>query len=131
VKRLLATLVLATVALAAAACTSTNADSGTPGASAAPADPNAPVIVADGMKFASGRVQVPAGKAFNLAFDNKDGAPHNVAIYTDSSAGSSVFRGDIFGGPASRAYSVPALAAGTYFFRCDVHPDMTGTIVAK
>jgi plastocyanin len=26
---------------------------------------------------------------------------------------------------------VPALKAGTYFFRCDVHHDMTGTIVAK
>jgi plastocyanin len=27
--------------------------------------------------------------------------------------------------------AVPALAAGSYFFRCDVHHDMTGTIVAK
>ena len=130
-KRLLATLALATVALAAAACSSTNADTATPGASAGPVDPNAPAIVADGMKFTTAQVQVPAGRAFSLAFDNKDGAPHNVAIYIDSSAGTNVFRGDIFGGPASKAYDVPALAAGTYFFRCDVHPDMTGTIVAK
>lgn len=127
-KRLLATLALATVALAAAACSSTNADSATPGASA---DPNAPVVVAAGMKFTTTQVEVPAGRAFSLTFDNRDGAPHNVAIYADASAGTSVFRGDIFGGPASKVYDVPALAAGSYFFRCDVHPDMTGTIVAR
>ena len=28
-------------------------------------------------------------------------------------------------------YSVPALAAGTYTFICQVHPDMKGTITAK
>lgn len=27
--------------------------------------------------------------------------------------------------------AVPALTAGTYFFRCDVHTDMKGEIVAK
>ncbi len=130
-KRLFATLALATVALAAAACSSTSADSKTPGASASPVDPNAPAIVAEGMRFTATQVQVPAGRAFSLAFENRDGAPHNVAIYADSSAASNLFRGEIFGGPASKVYHVPALAAGSYFFRCDVHPDMTGTIVAN
>jgi hypothetical protein len=27
-------------------------------------------------------------------------------------------------------YDVPALEAGSWFFRCDVHPDMKGTFVA-
>jgi plastocyanin len=26
---------------------------------------------------------------------------------------------------------VPALDPGTYFFKCDVHPDMNGTIVVE
>ncbi len=52
-----------------------------------------------------------------------------MAIYTDSSASQAKFQGDIFAG-GTRVYSVPALAAGTYYFRCDVHPDMNGTIVA-
>ena len=28
-------------------------------------------------------------------------------------------------------YAVPALAAGTYPFICEVHPDMKGTITAE
>ena len=127
-KRLLATLALATVALAAAACSSTNA--GVPTAPAAPADPNAPVVVAKDMQFVTRDVQVPAGKAFQLSFTNSDGAPHNVAIYTDSSASTNLFRGEIFSS-ATKVEQVPALAAGTYFFRCDVHPDMQGTITAQ
>jgi plastocyanin len=129
VKRLIATLALATVALAAAACSSTNA--GGPAPSVGPADPNAPVVVAQDLRFTTSEVAVPAGKAFQLTFDNREGPPHNVAIYTDASAGQAVFQGEIFGGPAVKVYDVPALTAGTYFFRCDVHPDMQGTIVAK
>ena len=129
-KRLFVTLALATVALAAAACSTTNADNGAPTAPAAPADPNAPVVIAKDMQFAPKDVQVPAGKAFSLTFTNNDGAPHNVAIYTDSSASTNLFRGEIFAS-ATKVEQVPALTAGTYFFRCDVHPDMQGTITAK
>ena len=126
-KRLLATVALAAVALVAAACGTTNA--GQPAAPAASVDPNAPAVVAKDIKFVTTEVKVPAGKAFGLSFDNQDGAPHNVAIYTDSSASQPVFKGDIFSSE-KRVYQVPALAAGSYFFRCDVHPEMTGTIVA-
>ena len=53
-----------------------------------------------------------------------------MAIFTDSSASQSLYQGEIFSS-ATKVYDVPALAAGSYFFRCDVHPDMTGTIIAK
>jgi plastocyanin len=127
-KRLIATLALATVALAAAACGSTSA--APPASPATPADPNAPAISADQLKFDQAAVTVPAGEAFQLSFTNKEAAPHNVAIYTDSSASQSLFQGEIFSS-ATKVYEVPALAAGDYFFRCDVHPDMTGTITAE
>ena len=127
-KRLIATLALATVALAAAACGSTSA--APPAAPAAPADPSAPAISADQLRFDQAAVTVPAGEPFQLSITNKESAPHNVAIYTDSSASQSVFQGEIFSS-ATRVYDVPALAAGDYFFRCDVHPDMTGTITAE
>jgi plastocyanin len=127
--RLLLPLAGLLLAVTAAACGGSSA----PAASAPPAssDPNAPTIVANGMKFEQATYQVPAGRAFTLTFDNRDGAPHNVAIAADDSFGQKLFEGEIFGGPGSKAYSVPALTAGSYAFRCDVHPDMKGTLVAK
>ncbi len=128
-KRLVATLALAAVALAAAACGSGNAaEPSAPPAS--PADPSSPVIVADQLKFEKDAYTVPAGKAFTLVFENREGPPHNVAIYTDATAKTPIYVGEIFAGPATKSYSVPAITAGTYFFRCDVHPDMKGTITA-
>ncbi len=106
-KRSLATVALAAVALVAAACSNTYA--GQPAAPAASVDPNAPAIVAKDITFVTTQVKVPAGKAFQLSFDNQDGAPHNVAIYTDSSASQNLFQGEIFSG-ATRVYQVPALA---------------------
>jgi len=130
-KHFLATLALATVALAAAACSTTNADTRTPAGSAAPTDPDAPYILAKDMTFIQTEVTVSAGKALRITFENQDNAPHNVAIYTDSSATTLVYRGEIFNGSATRVYDVPPLAAGSYFFRCDAHPNMVGTIIAK
>ena len=130
-KRILVTLALATVALAAAACSSTNAgEPSGPAASQVPSDPNAPVVVAKDMRFQPAEVTVKAGVPFALTFQNQEGAPHNVAIYSDASAGQNLFRGDIVSS-TTVTYNVPALAAGTYFFRCDVHTDMTGSIVAR
>ena len=130
-KRLFATLALATVALAAAACSTTNADEAPrrPGRPRRPRTPRS--IVAKDMRSPRPDVQVPAGKALPAHLHNKDGAPHNVAIYTDASAATNLFRGEIFGAARPGSTQVPALAAGTYFFRCDVHPDMQGTITAK
>ena len=88
------------------------------------------MIVAQNNAFSPSTVKVVAGKAFTLTLDYKDAAPHNVAIFTDSSASESVSIGEIV---SSKQVSqqVPALEKGEYFFRCDVHREMTGTIVAE
>ena len=77
------------------------------------------------MSFSPATVNVPAGKAFSLTLDNKDGAPHNVAIYKDSSAAEKISVGEIVTS-ATATQQVPALDKGPYFFRCDVHHEMTG-----
>lgn len=37
----------------------------------------------------------------------------------------------VFGGASHRLYNVPALAAGTYTFKCAVHPGMSGTLTVQ
>jgi plastocyanin len=87
-------------------------------------------ISAANLVFDRSELVVPADVAVGLVFENRESAPHNIAIYADDSAGQALFVGEVFSGPGSRLYRLPALAAGTYFFRCDVHQDMTGSLVA-
>jgi plastocyanin len=125
-KRLFLALGLVVIAAMSAACASAAPAPSVSG----PVDPNGPTVVAKDMKFQTGQVEVKAGQNLTLHFDNQDSAPHNVAIYTDSGAGTPVSVGQVVTSGSSDQV-IPALAAGTYFFRCDVHHDMTGTIVAK
>ncbi|MFL5641494.1 MAG: cupredoxin domain-containing protein [Chloroflexota bacterium] len=129
------TLVLGPIALAAvlAACSGASAaPAGTPAAPASagsqvPAGGTATVVAKD-IAFTTPAVAVTAGSPFTIAFDNRDGAPHNIDI--SDASGAHVFKGEIVSG-TQVSYAVPALAAGTYTFICDVHPDMKGTITAK
>jgi plastocyanin/uncharacterized membrane protein len=74
-------------------------------------------------------LRMSAGASQGLAFLNEDeGVPHNIAIYTDDAAGESLFVGETIVGPRSVTYDVPALDPGEYYFRCDVHPVMDGTL---
>jgi plastocyanin len=125
-KRIL--LALGVVALAAitAACSTTAAK---PAAPSGPAM-DGPTIVAKDLKFQTASVEVKAGSNVTIHLDNQDSAPHNVAVYTDSSAATAIAVGDVVTSTMSHVV-VPALQPGSYFFRCDVHHDMTGTIVAK
>ena len=120
------------------------APSGQPGASGQPPASGGPApsaggggsagqtveLSAKGVAFSTNALQAPAGAPFTLHFDNQDPSiPHNVEI-KDASGGSK-FKGDIFPGVAAKDYQVPALAAGSYTFVCDVHPNMTGTLTAN
>jgi plastocyanin len=95
--------------------------------------PDAAITVCafDDQRFVPSSLTVPAGEPIGLAFENEDeGVPHNVAVYTDDSAAQSLFVGDLVEGPTSVTYDVPALEPGEYYFRCDVHPQMNGTLEA-
>jgi plastocyanin len=91
------------------------------------------VCAFDDQAFVPTRLDAPAGEAFTLSFVNEDpGVQHNVAIYLDESAGEPIAVGELVGGPATASIEVPAQDAGSYFFRCDVHPAaMTGTLEVR
>jgi plastocyanin len=127
-KRLFSAAGLLLLALVLVACGGASA---APTGSPAPVDPDALQISSKDLKFSTDKLVAPAGKAFQIAYDNQEGAPHNIAIYTDSSASTKLFGEEPISGPKQVVYNVPALDAGTYFFRCDLHPDMKGTLEAK
>lgn len=95
--------------------------------------PDAAITVCafDDQRFVPSSLTVSAGETIGLSFENEDeGVPHNVAVYEDDSAAQSLFVGDLVEGPTSVTYDVPALEPGEYYFRCDVHPQMNGTLEA-
>jgi plastocyanin len=89
-------------------------------------------IAAAGLEFDTSTLSFPANSPVILTFDNQDDVnttgPHNVSIYTDDTLAESLFKGDLVNGPATVDYQVPALQPGEYYFQCDVHPTMTGTV---
>jgi plastocyanin len=100
------------------------------GASGAPAGPIA--LSAQNIAFSAESLTVPAATPFELRFDNLEAAPHNVAIFQGADATApNVFREAPFAGPKEVVYMVPALEAGSYYFHCDVHPNMKGTLNAQ
>ena len=105
----------------------------TAGGEAPPAPgPGSLAISATELEFDTSSLTAPAGRPFDIVFDNTVAVPHNVAIYTDDSAADPLFVGETVTGPIAITYAVPALDPGEYFFRCDVHPtQMTGTLVAE
>ena len=65
---------------------------------------------AKSLAFSTKEIDLPAGQAVTLTFDNQDpGIPHNIAIYTDASKAKNLFRGAEFPGVASQPYDIPAL----------------------
>ena len=72
--------ILGLVALAAvlAACSGASAAPATPGPSTGSTGESTSITAKD-MQFVEKAVTIKAGTAFAIAFDNKDGAPHNIA----------------------------------------------------
>jgi plastocyanin len=91
-------------------------------------------LTANGMAFNTSAITVPAGAYVTINFDNQDaGIPHNFALYENQDAKKTIFKGDVISGPKKIIYTFDAPAkAGTYFFRCDVHPrTMIGDFIVK
>lgn len=85
-------------------------------------------IVADALAFDTTELSFPADTPVVILFDNhEEGIPHNVSIYV-SQGGEPLFQGELVTGPSLIEYNVPQMAPGEFYFQCDVHPTMSGTV---
>jgi plastocyanin len=89
-------------------------------------------ITASGTKFDKDCLAAPANQAFTINYDNKDQLAHNIVILQSHSATDAMFKADLFRGPATKTFDVPALTSGTYAFHSDSNPaQMSGTFIVK
>lgn len=91
------------------------------------------IASAPGLTFDTEELTASAGQPFTVAFDNVDDAiPHNFAIYRDEDHTDLIDGTEIEEGPVTQTHDFEALEAGTYYYRCDVHPTtMTGTLTVE
>lgn len=88
-------------------------------------------LAARDLAFQPTHLTAPVAEAFTIAFDNQDTVQHNVQIFeNEDHSGTPLFDGALITGPAETDYAVEPLEAGTYYFLCEVHPQMTGDIEA-
>ena len=124
IRRPLAAFALLGLLLAVAGC----------GGSASPPPtypPGAIVVTAENRTFDTSELVVPAESVFPLVLVNKDGDPHNIAIRTKQGFdGELIFRHDPITA-STIVLQVGPIPAGTYYFICEVHPEMTGTVLAQ
>ena len=91
-----------------------------------PDDPDV-IILAEDMAFDPDEVTVPAGEPVTIVIDNRDkGVNHNIHV-EDAPAPNKT---SLELGESQQALTV-TLPAGDYEFVCDIHPNMTGTMVAE
>jgi plastocyanin len=88
-------------------------------------------ITAKNLKFNRRVLELRADSPSILRFKNDDRDAHNVDIYTDTSYDKSLFSFDAIPGPFRQDFQFTSPPAGKYVFKCDVHPQMRGTVVVK
>src|SRR6266850_6288093 len=136
--------VLCALALAVSAC-STAKDTGFPpiaAASSTSASPSASVpttpvtavtLISKDIKWDLSKLLFKANEKITVTVDNQDTAlsvPHNFGLFKDAARTTNqIFKPPKDVAPGQKVdYVVPALKAGTYYFQCDIHPSMNGTV---
>jgi plastocyanin len=85
------------------------------------------VVVAKDYKFDTATLAMTAGEPTLLHFTNEDSEKHDIAIFPDANTSTAMFDGEEIG-RGSIVYDVPAFEAGQYFFKCTIHPVMSGAV---
>jgi plastocyanin len=116
---------LVAAVVAAAGCGDDDGGSGL-SSEPVPDDPDL-VIVAEDMAFDPAEVRLATEEPVTIVIDNRDeGVNHNLHV-EDAPAPN---RTSLELGVSQQALTV-TLPAGEYDFVCDIHPNMTGTMVAE
>jgi plastocyanin len=87
-------------------------------------------VSAQNVQFDTDSLELTAGEETTLTFVNDDSSAtqHNISIYETPDAEKNLFEGQIIPGGQEAEYQIPALKKGEYYFQCDVHPSMNGTV---
>ena len=125
-------------AIVASSCGGVGSGTGVPVPTGTPLPPFDGLViemVAEGETFSLSEIEVVAGEPFRILLDNRDAYAHAVAIAVgetaaEARAAPSTYQGTFWSGPGLQAYDVPALEAGRYWFFCQPHANMNGTVVA-
>lgn len=87
-------------------------------------------VTAENFAFDPAEITVPAGEPVTFNFTNADSVPHTFTLYTDEE-----FESPIGGGSANGEtpeITVTFVAAGKYYFRCEIHSSqMQGELTAE
>jgi plastocyanin len=84
-------------------------------------------LVAKDYAFQPTELATTANAPTLIYFTNQDGEQHGLAIYPNKESSDALFKGQAIG-RGSTVYEVPPLAAGSYSFKCTIHPVMNGNL---
>ena len=125
------TVAIAGVSLAAAACAGPT-PGGTPTETAAEVAPVAMVLVAQNIAFSPAEMHVRVGTPIALHFEHRDaGVPHGLVLEAPTNPPTPLYTAEVVTGPTTQDALIPGLIAGAYRFTCQVHPNMSATLVVE
>lgn len=104
---------------------------GKPPAASESQAPAGTALVASGLQWDTDALSTAPDKPFTVNVENQDSTVHNFSIYKDDSLDDQLFKGQDVPGGATVDEDVDALPKGAYYFQCDYHPSMNGTLTVK
>jgi plastocyanin len=103
--------------------------------SAAPAEGGAPssdlAITAASLAWDEDTLAASAGEPLTITVENEDTTVHNFSIYEDDSLAKELYIGEDAPPNGSVEEKVDPLKKGEYYFQCDYHPSMNGSLVVE
>ena len=86
------------------------------------------VLTATELAFDTAEMHFPAESEVVVELVNDDVAPHNWALY-ETKGGEPIYQGDTIDAGSEASYEFESPEVGTYYFQCDLHPTMNGSVV--